>query len=56
MINYKTEKRSFIIYNSSKETIIYYKTTWHYKNGSIPIGRDLAIEDTYKKQDINKSI
>ncbi len=93
MINYKTEKRPFIIYNSPKETIIYYKeqmkfdiveigcynvifeilqlykynlqidwiidlisTIWYCKNGFIPIGRDLTIENIYKEQDINKSI
>ena len=31
-------------------------TTWYHKNGSIPIGRDLAIGDVYKERDINKSI
>ncbi len=93
IINCKTEKRLFIIYNSLKETIIYHKeqmkfdiveigrynmifrmlqlyeynpqidwitglifTIWHCKNRSISIGRDLIIEDVYKKRNANKFI
>ncbi len=29
---------------------------WYYKNRSIPIGRDLTIENIYKEQNINKFI
>ncbi len=93
MINCEIEERPFIIYNSPKETIIYYEEqikfniveigyydiifgilqlyeynlqidwiislisiTWHYKNRSISIKKDLIIKDIYKEQNINKSI